>query len=543
MMLINVKFVGYGQQDSQELLSYLLDGLHEDLNRIKKKPAVETIESNNRDDEIVSKLSWENHLKRNQSRIQELMHGQYKSTLVCPDCKTISITFDPYMMLSLPIPQIEYSKFFLYFISENPKQLPTKVTFNIPKNTSSSDIKVQLAKTLGVKENNIVIALLKEHKLVEMVGENADAYYLKEHSGIPFAYQISMYDEDKMTNENDNQFLMKVLISAEPKSFYESDKIISYTRLILVDTSITFADLHLRVYEKMRHQISNYLTKAGKKCFITLEDKSEKRLKAEYDQLFSDDNESAWIYKLCIINPSKEDPKTGKKFNCDLCDKKCKSCVLPFENKKMIDYCTKMNVSIEDIVLDVKITKPTKLEFLGLNQCQEHNGNEGNDNSNKDCNIYDCLKLFTKKERLEKENSWYCSKCKEHKQATKTMEIYKSPEILIIHLKRFKTSKVSSFGSYYFASGSQKISALVDYPITGLDLTDYVLGNDGKSKIYDLYGVSNHYGGLGGGHYTAYSKNYFEKRWCEFNDSRVSTTNEKEVVSGAAYVLFYKRRK
>jgi len=31
------QFVGYGQQDSQELLSYLLDGLHEDLNRIKKK--------------------------------------------------------------------------------------------------------------------------------------------------------------------------------------------------------------------------------------------------------------------------------------------------------------------------------------------------------------------------------------------------------------------------------------------------------------------------------------------------------------------------
>ncbi len=35
------QFQGYAQQDSQELLAFLLDGLHEDLNRIKNKPYVE----------------------------------------------------------------------------------------------------------------------------------------------------------------------------------------------------------------------------------------------------------------------------------------------------------------------------------------------------------------------------------------------------------------------------------------------------------------------------------------------------------------------
>ncbi len=35
------QFAGYGQQDSQELLGALLDGLHEDLNRIKQKPYIE----------------------------------------------------------------------------------------------------------------------------------------------------------------------------------------------------------------------------------------------------------------------------------------------------------------------------------------------------------------------------------------------------------------------------------------------------------------------------------------------------------------------
>lgn len=46
------QFSGYQQQDSQELLAFLLDGLHEDLNRIKKKPYVEIQDSNNRPDQV-----------------------------------------------------------------------------------------------------------------------------------------------------------------------------------------------------------------------------------------------------------------------------------------------------------------------------------------------------------------------------------------------------------------------------------------------------------------------------------------------------------
>lgn len=60
--------------------------------------------------------------------------------------------------------------------------------------------------------------------------------------------------------------------------------------------------------------------------------------------------------------------------------------------------------------------------------------------------------------------------------------------------------------------------------------------------MYDLFAVSNHYGGMGGGHYTAYAKNPFYNRWFEFNDSTASESSGKEVVSRAAYVLFYKKR-
>lgn len=61
--------------------------------------------------------------------------------------------------------------------------------------------------------------------------------------------------------------------------------------------------------------------------------------------------------------------------------------------------------------------------------------------------------------------------------------------------------------------------------------------------IYDLYAVSNHYGSLAFGHYTAYCKNPITGLWYDYNDSTVSEMNNpQDVVSSAAYVLYYKRR-
>ena len=52
------QFVGYAQHDSQELLAFLLDGLHEDLNLVREKPYVDmTVETENRSDKV-SKLQY-----------------------------------------------------------------------------------------------------------------------------------------------------------------------------------------------------------------------------------------------------------------------------------------------------------------------------------------------------------------------------------------------------------------------------------------------------------------------------------------------------
>ena len=108
------------------------------------------------------------------------------------------------------------------------------------------------------------------------------------------------------------------------------------------------------------------------------------------------------------------------------------------------------------------------------------------------------------------------------------MELYAINEIMIIHLKRFRNNR--------------KIDNLIEFPLEGLDLGNY-LPNKNEKYIYDLFAVANHIGGLQGGHYFAYCKNFIDGEWYEFNDSNVSKISEKNVVTDNAYVLFYKRKR
>lgn len=82
----------------------LLETLHEDVNRISKKPYVEYKDSNARSDAEISKEYWEGFLKREDSLFVKLFYGQLKSRVQCTQCDNISLSFDPFNVLSLPIP-------------------------------------------------------------------------------------------------------------------------------------------------------------------------------------------------------------------------------------------------------------------------------------------------------------------------------------------------------------------------------------------------------------------------------------------------------
>ena len=156
--------------------------------------------------------------------------------------------------------------------------------------------------------------------------------------------------------------------------------------------------------------------------------------------------------------------------------------------------------------------------------------------------LQDCLDEFTKEERLGEDDLWYCPRCKKHQQATKKFDLWNAPDILVVHLKRFSNSRTLR----------DKIDAFIDFPVEGLDLKDMVreravsksLVEQGvdvtllnmtsldEPLVYDLFGVDEHMGGLGGGHYRAYALNHMNGQWYHFDDSFVNPAKATDAVVG-----------
>ena len=103
----NSMFIGFEQHDSQELLGACLDGIHEDLNRVKQKPSVENVVGDGTNDAAVAAEAWSRYKLRNDSFVVDTFQGQIRSRLTCPECENMSVTFDPSMYLSVAFKQVD----------------------------------------------------------------------------------------------------------------------------------------------------------------------------------------------------------------------------------------------------------------------------------------------------------------------------------------------------------------------------------------------------------------------------------------------------
>jgi ubiquitin C-terminal hydrolase len=159
--------------------------------------------------------------------------------------------------------------------------------------------------------------------------------------------------------------------------------------------------------------------------------------------------------------------------------------------------------------------------------------------------------MFVQEEILDEGNMYKCEKCNILRKCKKKLSIFRFPEILVVHMKRFRYNNINA---------REKINTDVNFPLHGLDLTPFLskdrnTNNNSNNEpsidnppIYDLVGVSNHTGGISGGHYIAHvntnsNKSNEASRWVCFNDERVDVVNEASLIGPSAYVLFYKLRK
>lgn len=146
--------------------------------------------------------------------------------------------------------------------------------------------------------------------------------------------------------------------------------------------------------------------------------------------------------------------------------------------------------------------------------------------------IMDCFGAFTQSEILDEHNPWYCPQCERNQCAKKTMTVWRYPDNLIIHLKRFVYQDLSS----------TKVDTKVIFPKEGMDVRGFLSGPSSSGLVYDLYSIVCHFGGASAGHYTCYSKHPLTTQWYYNNDESVSQQGPSDSEYSSGYVLFYQRR-
>ncbi|KAL7736905.1 hypothetical protein ACLKA6_008783 [Drosophila palustris] len=146
--------------------------------------------------------------------------------------------------------------------------------------------------------------------------------------------------------------------------------------------------------------------------------------------------------------------------------------------------------------------------------------------------LYDCMASFFSADELKGDNMYSCERCNKLRTGIKYSRVLNLPEVLCIHLKRFR----------HDLSYSSKISSHVYFPLEGFDMRPY-LHKECKSQVptYNLCSVICHHGTVGGGHYTCYARNALNGRWYEFDDQFVTEVSPDIVQNCQAYVLFYQK--
>jgi ubiquitin carboxyl-terminal hydrolase 4/11/15 len=461
-----------------------------------------------REDSVVAREQWNMHLMRNRSIIVELFQGQLKSTLKCPVCQKVSVKFDPFMYLSLPIPSTTTTTISVIACTDDGSR-PTKYTIETTKNTTIRTLKEKYIRLSG-KELS-----LSDIEIADMSG-----------------YKINcVMEDDKSLSQLQTKDKCLLFITQsgqkQPIPLFQRQSIPATTTMpykncglpfvVFTSASVTNKQVWYKIWKIIRRVIRH------KDEDATNEEKSFAKERS--------------AFKIVIVNE--------KHAACGAAacrDKQCYGCELPIDDEQF-DNTQRMNDlifsnQVELVIEWIEDSKVFSREFYNkeamtvtvdpsVSQSKAKFSEKGQ------VSLDDCLDKFSEVEQLGPNDPWYCPTCKKLEQAYKKFQIWSAPEILVVHLKRF------GFSSRF----RQKIDTFVDFPVEGLDMSSFMVRKPNSPMLYDLFAVSNHMGGMGGGHYTAYAKNYIDNNWYCFNDSSVSPTTANAIKTDSAYLLFYQRRK
>ena len=594
-----VRFRGYGQQDSNEFMSVFLDYLNEDLNKTTKKQYIELKEKGeNETDEQCARRFWNANLTRNNSIVTDLFCGQFKSTITCPNCGWINITFDPFDTINLPLltqtrrrgwgsdnGTVKEMKFFYI-----PKNVLRNTYCLMIKEVSKSELVKDVIERIKREKDFVYHDKIDDLLLVDMLRGKKYGYAKKNETVRQYTFDeeyLYAFDYDKEKDE-----------IAFPMYLWEKDDEDSksdYPRIILCNKEDNLDILRKKVYFFIRKYILSPLLKENEeKDDISKEiekymsdvnnelpdDKLIEMVTNEYNEIFNKYNNEAEQKEENEENKDNNEENVKEPEDYIKCMEKFRK-DMPFEvvvrkegndyfNREKISLFTenafpKFNKQLIECFDMEKINSPFKESKFKNNKYELIvKFNQESKYINKytfNLNHYDCIsfdyKPKKKEEKKEDEDEDETGKMtleKCLKKFVKEEQLTEGDEWYCSKCKKHVLAK-KKMELYYvpkiliicfkrFIKDStfswEKNEDEVEFPINNMDLKNFVIGPDKDHSKYDLFAVSQHYGSTGFGHYTAVCKN--DGKWFSYNDSSCHETNENDCQSSAAYVLFYRRQ-
>uniref|UniRef100_A0A7N6BJ15 Ubiquitin carboxyl-terminal hydrolase n=1 Tax=Anabas testudineus TaxID=64144 RepID=A0A7N6BJ15_ANATE len=502
------QFLGYQQHDSQELLSFLLDGLHEDLNRVKNKEYIELRDAEGRPDQEVAEEAWRNHRRRNDSVIVDTFHGLFKSTLVCPECHKVSVTFDPFCYLSVPLPVSKERVMEVFFVSLDPYAKPVQHRVVVPKAGKVSDLCSALSEMTNVPPSQMVVADVFNHRFYKIYNADESLSCILDRDDI-FVYELSVQKE-----EQEEHVLLALYL--RERSHYRDygsgsssygTSLFGHPLLLSVPRS---SCSHEELYNL-------FLQRLARKTLFTIQAVNSN---GTTERGVGEGGSAVSFSCKC-------DTHTQQRNNSTVVNQVSRQEVVIQSVQSFNTNCSTFLSAAQPYVA-IDWDPEMKKRFYNENEAEKYMKHSSMEVPQQQTTVQlqECIELFTTVETLEEENPWYCPVCKKHQLATKKLDLWSLPEVLIIHLKRFSYTKFTR----------EKLDSIVEFPLR------YAHSREEPPSRYDLIAVSNHYGGLRDGHYTSYARNKDNGQWYYFDDSKVTYASEDQIVTNAAYVLFYHRQ-
>uniref|UniRef100_A0A3B5QK50 Ubiquitin carboxyl-terminal hydrolase n=2 Tax=Xiphophorus maculatus TaxID=8083 RepID=A0A3B5QK50_XIPMA len=565
------QFSGYQQQDSHELLAFLLDGLHEDLNRIRKKPYIQLKDANGRPDKVVAEEAWENHIKRNDSIIVDIFHGLFKSTLVCPVCAKVSVTFDPFCYLTLPLPMKKERTLEVYLVRLDPVAKPTQYKLTVPKVGYISDLCTSLSSLSAVPAEKMIVTDIYNHRFHRIFATNENLSSIMERDDI-YVFEVAVnrvedadhvvipvhlrekYKQSGYNHTSTPLFGLPFLI-AVPRTLSEDklynmllSRLCRFVRSPVEEDEEDSEETQPPTQHTINGNATNGLLEEGSPSEMETDEQDDE---SSQDQELPSENENSQSEDSVGGDNELENgvvaPQLSTKGQKTSGLHRKRLFTFQFNNMGKTDFSL-IKEDTKLIRFDEGHLRLSDRSYLSLDwepeikkkyfdetvveDYEKHESMEYKPQKKAFFKLKDCIELFTTKEKLGAEDPWYCPNCKQHQQATKKLDLWSLPPVLVVHLKRFSYSRYMR----------DKLDSLVDFPLRDLDMSEFLINPNAGPCRYDLIAVSNHYGGMGGGHYTAYAKNKEDGKWYNFDDSSVSPASEDQIVSKAGYVLFYQRQ-